>query len=76
MTEYLSPNETNIKAYEIGDDYIIVEFASGSERFYKYTYSTTGKGIVEELKRLATSGNGGLNSALHRSKGIKYAKKW
>ena len=57
MTPYknLSIN-SGVKAYEIGDNNIIVEFKSGDK--YLYSYTSPGKDAVEAMKVLATKGIG------------------
>lgn len=62
-------NDSNVIRYSIGGDYIIVEFKSGDNRFYKYTNVTAGSSAIEQMKRLACS-NEGLGSYIstHRPK--------
>jgi hypothetical protein len=52
---------SNAVEYLIGDDFIIVQFASGRHTLYKYTYESAGKAAIETMKRLAQAGQG-LNS--------------
>jgi hypothetical protein len=52
---------SNILAYLIGSDFIVIRFRSGRETFYKYTYSSAGKSAIETMKLLAQQGSG-LNS--------------
>ena len=59
--------KSGVRAYEIGDDYIDVMFSSGA--VYRYSYRSTGVAKIEEMKRLATQGQG-LNSFIK-----KYANK-
>ncbi len=66
-------NDSGVIAYEIGNDYIIVEFRSGRERLYKYTYSSAGADNVGEMKRLAEAGDG-LNEFIVENK-IEYESK-
>lgn len=47
---------SNITAYNIGDEFIQVMFANG--QVYNYTYYSAGEDNVEEMKRLAESGSG------------------
>lgn len=47
---------SGVVAYEAGDHYIKVKFKSGE--IYNYTYKSAGKGVIEEMKALAKSGNG------------------
>ena len=60
-------------AYEIGNDYIIVQFKNGKHAFYKYTHVRTGMVHVEEMKRLAIIGKG-LNSFIGHRK--DYDSRW
>jgi hypothetical protein len=43
-------------AYEIGEDYITIEFSDGS--VYRYTYASAGQQTVERMKGLAEAGQG------------------
>ena len=73
MQHYIdSDNNSNICAYDYGDDYIIVEFKDGSQ--YKYTYGSAGVSDIEEMKRLADCGDG-LNSFISKNK-PDYARKY
>lgn len=65
-------NDSGISAYEISSDSITVRFKTGA--VYLYNYSSTGATHVEEMKRLAESGDG-LNSYISRNIGKNYAKK-
>ena len=66
MKQYIdSDNNSNISAYEYSDDFIVVEFKDGLE--YKYTYASAGSYNIEEMKRLADSGDG-LNSFISKNK--------
>ncbi len=47
---------SGVTAYEIGDDYITIEFSDGS--VYRYTYASAGKENVEHMKGLARAGQG------------------
>ena len=64
--------DSNILAYEPGDDFIKVEFADGS--VYLYTYLSAGSQNIEEMKRLASRGDG-LNSFISRHVRKNYADK-
>lgn len=57
MTRYknLSGN-SGVSAYEIGEDYLAVEFTSGS--VYLYNYESNGKEVIEGMKILAEAGKG------------------
>ncbi len=48
--------KSGILAYELGDDYIKIEFEDGAT--YLYTYTNTGKENVEAMKALAVQGEG------------------
>ncbi len=65
----------NVKAYEIGTDYIIVIFNGGAERNYLYTYNSTGQENVEKMKKMTESVYG-LNSFISRFIKNHYARKW
>lgn len=64
---------SNVQAYEIGPDYIAVQFGGG--RCYMYNYEVTGKAAVEEMKTLALAGQG-LGAMLATKPYHKEAKKW
>jgi hypothetical protein len=66
--------DSNVVRFEIGSDYITVEFASGTETFYKYTYASAGQTVVEEMKELARAGQG-LNGYISTNKPA-YESKW
>ncbi|HET8804081.1 MAG TPA: hypothetical protein VFM72_05845 [Aequorivita sp.] len=55
---------SGVYAYEIGPDYIKVQF-SGTSRTYTYSYRKAGRGHVDEMKSLAISGSG-LNGYINR----------
>ncbi len=59
--------QSNITAYQIGEDRILVQFRNGE--IYTYTYDSAGVDNVEEMKRLAQSG-GGLNAFITQT--VKY----
>lgn len=56
--------DSGVSTFEIGIDYIVVKF-SGTSRTYSYSYRRAGQNHVENMKRLARSGNG-LNSYINR----------
>lgn len=66
--------DSGVAGYEYGPDWIEVEFERGATRFYRYTYVSAGALHVEELKRLADSGEG-LNSYINRYVARMYASK-
>lgn len=47
---------SGVRAYEFGDDYIRVQFTSGS--VYLYTVESAGEESIEEMKKLAEAGEG------------------
>lgn len=65
-------NDSGVIAYEIGRDFIRVQFSDGA--IYLYTASSTGLNDVERMKQLARAGEG-LNSFIKRSVGSRYARK-
>lgn len=52
---------SGVVAFQIGSDFIIVQFREGRYTFYKYTYISAGSAAIETMKRLARQGQG-LNS--------------
>lgn len=56
-------NDSNIEAFEIGDDSISVRFFDG--RIYVYTYQSAGASHIEEMKRLAHA-HDGLNAYINK----------
>ncbi len=67
--------DSNVVAFEIGPDRITVQFASGRQRFYTYTYASAGRDHVEHMKELARRGQG-LNSYIGTSVRNLYESKW
>lgn len=53
-------HDSGISAYEIGADYIAVQFKGGYKTYF-YTYASAGAAHVEQMKKLAETGDG-LNS--------------
>lgn len=64
--------ESGVAAYELGPDYIRVQFADGP--VYTYDYRSTGRGNVEQMKRLAKAGRG-LCSFISQAVGKNFAYK-
>lgn len=60
-------NNSGVVAYQIGSDYIIVEFKSGQYTLYKYTYASASSTAIETMKGLAQQGRG-LNSYISTNK--------
>jgi hypothetical protein len=54
--------DSGVSAYEIGADFIRVQFSNGAT--YLYTYSSAGSENIERMKILAREGNG-LNSFIN-----------
>ena len=53
---------SGVEAYEIGQDFIKVQFSDGA--VYMYTYASAGGGNIEQMKQLAANGQG-LNSFIN-----------
>ena len=64
--------DSNVVAYEIGNDYIKVKFADGC--IYLYNYFSTKSQNIEEMKKLARIGEG-LNEFINRYVKKQYASK-
>lgn len=62
---------SGILAYEIGPDFIKVQFRFGT---YLYNYNSTGKEAVEQMKNLAKTGNN-LNTYINQYVKNRYAAK-
>lgn len=67
--------DSGIVRYEYGNDWIIVEFGQGEDRFYRYTNGTAGPRHIEQMKRLADSGTG-LNSYINKYVRSRYQSKY
>ena len=65
-------NDSGVSAYEISNNSITVRFKTGA--VYLYNYASTGVTDIEEMKRLAESGDG-LNSYIGRKVKGNYAKR-
>jgi len=63
---------SGVFAFEIGQNYIVVTFTSGS--VYEYTYSSAGVDNIESMKAYALSG-AGLNSFIQRYVRKKYSNR-
>jgi hypothetical protein len=61
-----------VAGYEIGSDYIIIQFNGGS--IYTYDYGSAGRLNVETMKTLAARGSG-LNSFINSNVKYKYSSK-
>lgn len=62
MQTYKNLNgQSGVVAYQVGHDYIIVQFREGRHLFYRYTQSSAGAPAIDRMKQLAQEGVG-LNS--------------
>ena len=64
--------DSGVVAYEIGRNYIRVQFKEGGT--YRYTYRSTGSRNVERMKLLATCGVG-LTTYINQYVRERYAEK-
>jgi len=64
--------DSGVTGYEIGSDYIRVQFSDGS--VYLYTYASAGSNNIEQMKKLAIAGRG-LNSFINRNVRKSYERK-
>ncbi|MFK7797518.1 MAG: hypothetical protein AB8E82_08700 [Aureispira sp.] len=72
MQIYLNRNgKSGISAYEIGTDYISVQFSNG--KIYTYSYTSAGSQNVEIMKELAQNGYG-LNSYIMKNVKNNYVR--
>ena len=59
MEQYANNSgRSNVIAYLIGPDYIVVRFANPGISFYKYTYDSAGQSAIEAMKQMAQKGSG------------------
>jgi len=73
MIIYKNKNgNSNVLFYEIGNDFIDVQF-NGTEKKYTYSYRSAGKENIETMKKLAKDG-AGLNSFINRVVKYLYVK--
>lgn len=73
MHPYQNPgNNSGVTAYETGADYIKVEFMN--DDVYLYTYASTGRRDIEQMKRLAGRGEG-LSTFISQHVRDRYAAK-
>jgi hypothetical protein len=63
---------SGVRAYEIGPDFITIEFSDGA--MYRYTYASAGEQIVERMKGLAQAGQG-LNTFISTTVSKLYERK-
>lgn len=73
MQRYSNLNgESGVAAFEIGADYIIVQFANGDA--YRYDIASTGRANVETMKKLARAGRG-LSTFISQHVRNRYAER-
>lgn len=73
MEKYRNNNgDSGVRAYQIGSNYVWVEFSTGS--IYEYTYDSAGVSNIESMKSLARSGSG-LNGFINTYVKFKYSRK-
>ncbi|MFI5161218.1 MAG: hypothetical protein ACHQHN_08065 [Sphingobacteriales bacterium] len=73
MESYADNNgDSGISGYEIGGNYIRVQFKP--EVIYEYTYASAGPGNIEMMKSLARSGDG-LNSFINTNVKKAYSRR-
>lgn len=58
---------SNVQAYVNGDGFIIVQFMSGTDTYYKYTSASAGGSAIAQMQSLAIQGQG-LNSYISTNK--------
>ncbi len=63
---------SGVEAYEIGPDFIRVQFSTGS--VYLYTYESAGSHSIEQMKELAIRSEG-LNSFINTTVRHYYARR-
>ncbi len=59
---------SGVRAFEIGEDYIRIEYVRGGT--YLYTYESAGAENIEKMKKLALQGSH-LNDLLNRTPAIQ-----
>lgn len=64
--------DSNVVCYELGADFIRVQFGDGS--VYRYTGASAGSGNIATMQALARAGKG-LNSFINTNVKFKYAAK-
>ncbi|EJB8506616.1 hypothetical protein [Vibrio parahaemolyticus] len=65
-------NDSGVRGYEIGADYITVWF-DGTARSYTYSHASAGRTHVETMKNLAVAGEG-LNAYINRNVRSNYVR--
>jgi hypothetical protein len=71
MTSYKSKSgkTSGVTAYEIGEDYIKVEF--NKKKIYKYTYPLNNPAIIDNMKSMALQQEG-LSTFISRNRDLKF----
>lgn len=64
--------KSGVLKYKTGVDFILIQFIDHS--IYEYNYQATGKGNVEKMKQLASSGIG-LNTFISQKIRTRFSKK-
>ena len=64
--------DSGVEAFELTPNSIIVKF-KGSARTYEYSHASAGVANVDEMKRLALSGDG-LHSYINRRARLNYVR--
>lgn len=62
MKPYANQENSGIRGYEPGEDFIVIWFKDGSK--YTYSYESAGVRHIEKMKALAAKGEG-LNTYLN-----------
>ncbi|MCA6079390.1 hypothetical protein [Candidatus Endomicrobiellum agilis] len=65
---------SGVSEFEIGDDYIKVKFKKTPKKIYLYTYNSSGKDNIEEMKKLAKEKGRGLNTYINKNIKNSYEK--
>ena len=74
MKSYKNLNgNSNVKAYMDGNQFIIIQFMSGENTYYKYTDYSAGASAIVHMSLLAKQGYG-LNSYVNTNKPPYVAK--
>jgi hypothetical protein len=69
---YKNKDSSGVSSFSTGDDFIVVLFTDGEQ--YLYTYDSTGREHIDEMKRLANEGHG-LATYINKNVRARFAKK-
>ncbi len=73
MEEYKNlAGDSGVVRYEIGVDFIRVQFSNNT--IYLYTYTSAGRNNIERMKKLAQDGKG-LNTFINKNVRKAYARR-